>query len=198
MPCAIGPTASTHMPLRNFIEPSVEPAQDPCGVRRRRAVVTATLVVGTAILAGTLAAPEGSGWFYALGLLAAVTWIIGAVLSGPIPMRRQTSAVSQRLEIVASLLVAATLFGAFLAAKVLADYLPLFSGSVASVLATADAGPRALGARHCAPQRNRRGDVLPGFAPRLVRQTRGGLDNRHLLPCHRRNAQRRASLFRRW
>jgi membrane protease YdiL (CAAX protease family) len=143
VPCTTEPTASTHMKLRNFFDAPVEPqvAQDPSVVCRRRRVVTATLVVGTAILGGTLAAPANSALFYALGLLAAVTWIIGALLSGPIPIR-QIRAIPRRLEIAAALLLAAALFSAFLAAKLLAEHLPLVSGGVASVLATADAGPR--------------------------------------------------------
>lgn len=111
-------------------------------VRRRRFVVAGTLIVGTAILAGTLAVPADSAPFYAFGLLAAVTWIVGAVLSGPIPLRRPRGVISLPVEIVASILLGATLFGAFLAAKLLADHLPVVSGSVTSVLATADAGPR--------------------------------------------------------
>jgi membrane protease YdiL (CAAX protease family) len=131
------------MQLRNILDFSVEPhTQDASIVGRRRAVVAGTLVLGTAILAGTLAAPADSALFYDLGLLAAVTWIMGALLSGPIPTRRPRGAVPLPLEIAASLLLGATLFGAFLAAKLLADHLPLVSGSVASVLATADAGPR--------------------------------------------------------
>jgi membrane protease YdiL (CAAX protease family) len=132
------------MQLRNIFEPLVESrvTESASIVRRRRAVVAGTLILGTAILAGTLAAPAGSALFYALGVLAAVTWIMGAVLSGPIPMRRPRGAMPLPIEIAASLLLGATFFGAFLVAKLLADHLPLVSGSVASVLAAADAGPR--------------------------------------------------------
>jgi hypothetical protein len=132
------------MRLRSAIDGSVEPRPTRArrGVRPRRVVVIATLVVGTAILGGTLAAPQGSALFYALGLVAAVTWIVGAALSGPIPARRPSRATSRRVDVVVAVVIGVALFGAFLAAKLLADSLPLFSGSVASVLATADAGPR--------------------------------------------------------
>lgn len=47
-------------------------------------------------------------------------------------------------EVVAPVLLGVALFGAFFAAKLIADQVPVLSGSVASVLARADAGPLAL------------------------------------------------------
>jgi membrane protease YdiL (CAAX protease family) len=107
----------------------------------RRLVAGATLVTGSAILAGTLAAPSGSALFFVLGLLAAVTWIVGAVLAGPtppllLPPRRGPAGI------LAPLFVGAALFGAFFVARLLAEQIPFLSGSVTRVLARADAGPR--------------------------------------------------------
>jgi len=113
-------------------------------IRRRRAVVVATLVVGTAVLAGTLAAPSGGGLFFALGLLAAVVWIAGARLSGPVVWVRPGRTEAKHAPILGPLVLGVFLFGVFLAAKLIADQIPILSGSVASVLARADAGPRAL------------------------------------------------------
>jgi hypothetical protein len=45
-------------------------------VHNRRRVTAVALVVGTALLGATLRAPRGSGWFTALGLAVAATWII--------------------------------------------------------------------------------------------------------------------------
>lgn len=131
------------MPSRNDFDRAVDPqgVSNAAADGRRRTVVVVTLVVGTSILAGTLAAPAGSALFYALGVLAALVWIVGAFVSGPIPLRRR-GAVPLRAEITVSIALGAILFCGFLAAKLLADHIPVVSGSVASVLATADAGPR--------------------------------------------------------
>ena len=112
------------------------------GLRRRRAVVAGTLALGTSALAGTLAAPSGSGLFYGLGLLSAVAWIGGALLSGPIPWGRRAPAAQR--DVVVAVLVAVALFVAFFAASLIAARVPALSQSVRSVLARADAGPRAL------------------------------------------------------
>jgi membrane protease YdiL (CAAX protease family) len=120
-------------------------------VKRRRAVVAATLVVGTAVLAGTLAAPSGSGLFLGFGLAVAAVWTAGSVASGPIHRARRQDGPRHdglrpagHLAIATSVLLGVALFGAFLAAKLVADRIPVLSSNVSSVLARADAGPRAL------------------------------------------------------
>ena len=107
-------------------------------------MVAATLVVGTAVLGATLAASPGSGLFYGLGLVAGVTWIAGALLSGPIPWTRNGVRSVSLVHIVAPILVGATLFGAFYAATVVATRVPVLHHSVQSVLERADAGPLLL------------------------------------------------------
>lgn len=96
------------------------------------------------MLGATLAAPPGSALFYGLGLLSALTWIGGALLSGPVPWRDPEGAPTGLLEVAAPLLLSAALFGAFVAVKLIGDQVPLLAGSVASVLERADAGPRAV------------------------------------------------------
>ena len=122
--------------------PGLPVVEHPNAIRRRRSVVAVTLVLGTAILAGTLAHA------CRLGVLLRARAPRGrhvdrrqAILAGPIPLRRQR-ATSARIEAIASVLLGGALFGAFLGAKLLAAHLPIVSGSVTSVLATADAGPR--------------------------------------------------------
>jgi len=107
-------------------------------------VVAATLVVGTAILGATLAAPSGSVLFYGLGLLAAVTWTAGGLSSGPIQWTRNGAGGVSPTDIVFPVLLGAALFGAFFAAKLVADQVPVLAHSVNTVLGRADAGPRIL------------------------------------------------------
>ncbi len=150
------PTASSNVPRPERLDRQTA-TQVPG--RRRQVVVAVTLVAGSAILAGTLAAPSGSGPFFALGLLAAVTWILGAVLAGPRPPtpRPPTPRAARNgptsgptsgptfgpIGILAPVLVGTVAFGAFFVARLVAGQIPFLSRNVASVLARADAGPRA-------------------------------------------------------
>jgi hypothetical protein len=111
-------------------------------VRHRRRVTAVTVVVGTALLGATLRVPRGSGWFTALGLVVAATWIIGAQLSGPIPIRSPTR-TSSRI-VVTSALLGAVAALAFFGAYFVAQHLPVLPGALDSVLARADAGSTAI------------------------------------------------------
>src|SRR4051812_28912443 len=91
-------------------------------LRHRRRAATVTVIVGTALLGATLRVPRGSGWFTALGLVVAATWIIGAQLSGPIPVRSPTRA--SRQVVVTSTLLGVTAALAFFGACFIAQHLP--------------------------------------------------------------------------
>ena len=136
------------MRLSELFDPPVEtgPVEAASVVTRRRAVVAATLVAGTAVLAGTLAAPSGSGLFFGFGLAVAALWSAGSLVSGPIHRARRQDGPGRagQLAIPASVLLGVALFGAFLAAKLVADRIPVLASNVSSVLARADAGPRVL------------------------------------------------------
>jgi len=111
--------------------------------RRRRTAVAVTLVLGTALLAATLHIERGSGWFAAFGLLLAATWIIGAVISGPIALR------PPRLDGWRNVVMPAVLFGViafivFFAIYLAAREVPMVSSALDNVLSKADAGPLAL------------------------------------------------------
>ena len=132
------------MRLPDILARSAEPdeIEDRHVVRRRRVVVVATLLVGAALLAGTLAAPEGSGLFYGLGLLVAATWLAGSLLSGPLHLGRRRGTAGGGRELVAPFLLGVLLFVAFAVAALVARRIPLLDGAVDSVLEKADAGPR--------------------------------------------------------
>jgi len=105
-------------------------------------VVAVTLVVGTSLLGVTLAAPSGSILFCGLGLLAAVTWIGGALIAGPVVWRGSKAGRSEWREIALPLALGVALFGVFVAVRLVAGHLPLLSGSVSDVLDRADTGSR--------------------------------------------------------
>lgn len=115
------------------------PTENAAISRRRRILVALTLAVGTALLAGTLAAPSDSALFYSIGVAAGLAWIVGALVSGPLRARRphgRDAAVGAVLGVA--------LFLAFLAAKAVTDAVPVLADSVARVLDRADDSDRAL------------------------------------------------------
>jgi uncharacterized protein len=128
----------------NLLVPATEPPTvDAPAARRRRRVVTAiAIVVGTALLAATLRAPHGSGWFTVLGLLVAATWTVGSYVSGPISLQPDRDLAWRTF--VGPVVVGIAAFGVFVIAFVVARHLPLVGPALDGVLATADAGPIAL------------------------------------------------------
>jgi len=132
------------MRLPDILVPSTEPSEveEHAVVRRRRAVVIATLLLGAGLLGGTLAAPQGSGLFYGLGLLVAATWLGGSFLSGPLHLGRRGGKEAGTREVVAPLLLGVALFLAFAAVALVAGQIPVLKDAVARVLAKADSGPR--------------------------------------------------------
>jgi membrane protease YdiL (CAAX protease family) len=131
--------------LPELLVPAAEPVVIEAGrsLRRRRIVTGVTLVVGTALLASTLRVRPASAWFSGLGFLAAVVWIAGGLLSGPIPLRPGRPAVWRTVGLPALALGVIAFLG-FLAADQAGQHLPWISGALTSILGKADADPRAL------------------------------------------------------
>jgi hypothetical protein len=134
------------MRLPEILVGSDEPvtSEPPAVVRRRRLVVAATLAVGAALLAATVATPQGSMAFYALALLVAATWLAGSLASGPLHLGRRGGRTDERRQLLAPALVGIAAFAGFAAASLIAKRLPWLSGPLDSVLERADAGSIAL------------------------------------------------------
>lgn len=115
--------------------------EPPAAARRRRVVVAVTLVVGTGLLAATLAVPAGSGRFTALGLAVAAAWAAGSRLSGPIPWRGRVPAGTAGHAALAPVVLGVLAYLAFLVASLLARQVPGLAGALDSILDRADAGP---------------------------------------------------------
>ena len=109
---------------------------------RRRLVVAGTLVVGTSLLAATLRVPAGSRSFFVIGLLVAGTWILGSVVSGPIPVESIRS--SRPMVVLRALALGIVAFLGFLAADLVGRHLPFISPALHNILTKADAGPTGL------------------------------------------------------
>ena len=134
------------MDLVRLLTPSSEaPHAEPTPVvRRRRTVVAATLVVGTGLLAATVAVPAGSDLFTVLGLLVAATWTGGSLLSGPLHLGRRGGTATGRREVVGPIELGVVAYVAFLAVDLVARQVPGLGGALDSILGKADAGPLAL------------------------------------------------------
>ncbi|HKY68673.1 MAG TPA: CPBP family glutamic-type intramembrane protease [Acidimicrobiales bacterium] len=134
------------MDVVRLLVPSAEPARpEPIPVvRRRRVVVTITLVVGTALLGATLAVPARSAAFTVLGLLVAATWIGGSLLSGPLHLGRRGGATTGPREVLAPIALGVVAAVAFLGAALVAREVPGLAAALDSVQGKADAGPLAL------------------------------------------------------
>jgi membrane protease YdiL (CAAX protease family) len=132
--------------VRDLLTPRLLPApSEPAHARRRRRlVVAATLAAGTATLGATLAVPPGSLAFTLLGLLLATIWVAGSVAAGPLHLDEATDRSERRRNVQAAIVVGGLAFAAFLAASVVAPYVPGLDGALDSVLASADTGPTAL------------------------------------------------------
>jgi membrane protease YdiL (CAAX protease family) len=132
--------------IRELLKPQLLPALSEPGHarRRRRLVVAATLVAGTAMLGATLAAPPGSLALTLLGFLLAAIWVAGSVAAGPLHLDRPTDRFEIRRNVGAAVVLGGLAFAAFLGASVVARHVPGLDGAVDSVLATADTGPTAL------------------------------------------------------
>jgi membrane protease YdiL (CAAX protease family) len=108
-------------------------------VVRRRIAVGVTLVVGTTFLAGTLRATPGSRSFFLFGLGAAAAWLLGAVASGPLPLRPRRP--SPNHGVPAALVLALVTFLGFWGADAVGHHLPYISTALHNVLTRADRGP---------------------------------------------------------
>ena len=119
------------------------PAEPAAVVRRRRVVVAVTLVLGTALLAATLAVPTGSDAFTVLGLAVAATWRRRQPAVGPAPPRAAPRRRVGRRELLGPVVLGLLAYLGFLGAYLVAREVPGLAGALESILGKADKGPLA-------------------------------------------------------
>lgn len=101
---------------------------------RRRLVVGATLAVGAALLAVTLAVRPGDRLFYALTLALALTWALGAVLAGPLPLGWVRGRSGRHRPVLAPIVVGLAAVAVFVAGAPLVAEVPALRASLDDVL----------------------------------------------------------------
>jgi membrane protease YdiL (CAAX protease family) len=109
--------------------------------RRRRIVVTVTLVVGTVLLGFALTRPQGSQSFYVLAGVLAAAWLVGGLLSGPVHLGRGSGG---RRQIGWPILLGALAFGVFAIGAEAVSWIPSLHHAVDDIIKRADSGSRAL------------------------------------------------------
>jgi uncharacterized protein len=140
-----------HIPdlVRNLAPPpAAAPRPDETvGVqRRRRGVVGVTLVVGTVLLGLALSRPAGTTAFYVLAAVLAGVWLVGAIVSGPLPFGhiRPLAPRGGVRQLLGPALVGVLAFAVFALGAELVSWIPTLHHAVDDVIARADHGSRAL------------------------------------------------------
>jgi uncharacterized protein len=120
--------------------PGEPPTGPPASAGRRRVVVGVTLVLGVALLAGTLAVSAGSPAFFALGFALAGVWMVGSVASGPLHLRESLGAGA----VAGPVLLGIAAYVAFLLLYLLLRDVPVLEGALEGILDRADAASLGL------------------------------------------------------
>lgn len=118
----------------------------PAVLRRRRVVSVLTLVAGAALLWWSLRLQPGDPLFYLGTAALALTWVVGALLSGPLYLGRAhtRAGTSYTRPVVQSLALGTLLLGIFIAGAFLVARVPALRGPVDDLLDHARLGSLAL------------------------------------------------------
>jgi hypothetical protein len=120
--------------LRRAITNVAVPHNEPPGVvRRRRAIVAITLVIGAAVLGFSLRRHPGESSFYWLILLAAV-WITGGFFSGPLHLGGICWRGRNQRPVITGTTVGLLLGGVFVLGGLIAREIPAVSALITRVL----------------------------------------------------------------
>jgi membrane protease YdiL (CAAX protease family) len=124
---------------RSLIEPAAPAsAVSALALRRRRAVVIATLVAGTITLGILLRVKPGDVWFYPLAVVQASIWAAGGLLSGPLHLGSVASDRGPHRPVLAPVVIGVALGGVFLIGALIVREIPPLRDYVADVLGFAD------------------------------------------------------------
>ena len=108
--------------------------------RRRRVVVAITLVAGAVLLGFSLAVSPGDDVFYLFTVLVALTWVGGALLSGPLHLGHIPFRDRLRRPIVTPIVTGLVLGAVFVIGSLVVREIPALRELVNSVLAHARYG----------------------------------------------------------
>jgi uncharacterized protein len=101
---------------------------------RRVVVVVAFGIIGVAGLAWGLRTEPGSGAFYASTLALAAVWLVGGLLSGPVPLGWESNADQRRRPVVSAIMAGAALAGLFVVGALVVRHIAVLSHRVEGIL----------------------------------------------------------------
>ena len=107
---------------------------------RRRFVVIAFGAIGVAGLAWALRTEPGSGAFYASTLALGVVWLVGGLLSGPVPLGWETHDDQRRRPVLSAIIAGAALAAVFVVGALVVRHIAALSDRVERVLDYASEG----------------------------------------------------------
>lgn len=130
-----GPGTPTHAATAVGAPDSAE-QEDAASTRRRRLVSGATLVVGAMVLAWSLRISAGDELFYPATILLATIWVVGAGLSGPMPLGAGHAVGERgtRHVITSALVTGLLLLAVFIAGAVVVSQIPPLATPVQQLL----------------------------------------------------------------
>lgn len=132
-------TGRLPMPITH--QAPVRTTEPPSVVRRRRAVVAGTCVLGAGVLGASLSARPNSPRFYLLTLGAAGTWLAGGFASGPLHLG-WIEGRDRRLRrpLVTPVVTGVGAFAFFYGCALVARRVPVLNGAISRVLDFAEQG----------------------------------------------------------
>jgi membrane protease YdiL (CAAX protease family) len=107
---------------------------------RRRVVVAFTLLIGSVLLGVSLSIRPGDDVFYVMTVLVALTWVAGALLSGPLYLGRIRVRERLRRPILTPMVTGLVLAAVFVTGALVVREVPPLRDAVNSVLAHARYG----------------------------------------------------------
>lgn len=135
MPNPIGGELRAFLTASLVRQDSDAPAETPAIIRRRRAVVATTIVLGTVALGLALGIRPGDPLFYAATLGVAATWTLGAFASGPLHLgRARTRSGGQSRGVLQGFLLGLALLAVFLTGALVVGRIPVLRGPVEGLL----------------------------------------------------------------
>jgi membrane protease YdiL (CAAX protease family) len=132
--------------VRRVIAPSLidqvdrDHRQSDSDFRKRRVIVAITLVAGAVLLGISLSVRPGDNVFYVLTMLVAATWVVGALLSGPLHLGHIPFRDRLRRPVVTPIVTGLVLGAVFVAGALVVRELPPLRDLVNDVLAHARSG----------------------------------------------------------
>lgn len=117
---------------------------NPSELRRRRLTTAIVIAVGTLVLGLSLRIEPGSPWFYPATLALALTWIVGALASGPLHLGRIAGTDRLQRPVASPIVLGLALSAVFVVGALIVRQVPFFERQVELVVEHADRGALSL------------------------------------------------------